>query len=352
LAEQKKIPRRLETQILQALAGQREISVWKLISLQDWSLPEFYSALIELERNGLISTRGGVVGLTELGKEVVKRRGLEHVDVKCASCDGSGYVEYPVGDLFREIARERPLPVKEYDQGYINPGDVLKRVSFIYERGDLSGTKIFVVGDDDLLSVAMALTGMPERVVAVDIDRRVVDFINRVADRHGLSLEAEVYDVQQPPRFRKEFDVFVTDPVETLPGITLFLSRGVATLKGRGSVGYFGLTTLEASKKKWFEIEKRIHDMNFVITDIRRDFSWYGGEDNFLRYQADLPIVKKIGTPARVDWFRSSFFRIEAIDAPHPLVSGELVLGKDVYVDDESWATAISDEDTRDPGSE
>lgn len=46
-------------------------------------------------------------------------------------------------------------------------------------------------------------------------------------------------------------------------------------MQGEGSAAYFGLTSLEASKKKWFAIQKVLTDMNFVLTDIRRNFNGY-----------------------------------------------------------------------------
>ncbi len=185
--------------------------------------------------------------------------------------------------------------------------------------------RIFVVGDDDLFSIAASLTGMPEKVVVVDIDERLINFINRMADEYSLSVEAFVYDVQQafPDEFKKKFDVFVTDPVETIPGLKLFLSRGVSTLKGVGGAGYFGITTLEASRKKWYEIQRMIHDMGFVITDLMRRFNVYPeDEKNFFRFQEKLPIVKHLQVKVDYNWYNSTLFRIEAVKEPSPLVEG------------------------------
>ncbi len=111
--------------------------------------------------------------------------------------------------------------------------------------------RIFVVGDDDLFSIAASLTGMPEKVVVVDIDERLINFINRMADEYSLSVEAFVYDVQQafPDEFKKKFDVFVTDPVETIPGLKLFLSRGVSSLKA--------LVELDTSASQHSKLQER-----------------------------------------------------------------------------------------------
>ncbi|MCS7144986.1 MAG: bis-aminopropyl spermidine synthase family protein, partial [Archaeoglobaceae archaeon] len=161
-------------------------------------------------------------------------------------------------------------------------------------------------------------------------------------NEYGLRVEAHVYDVQKafPEDFRKKFDVFVTDPVETIPGIKLFLSRGVSTLRGIGSSAYFGLTTLEASRNKWFEIERMILEMGFVITDIKRRFNVYpASEKSYSQFEEKLPIFKKLGVKTDYDWYTSSLFRIEAVKDPRPLVEGEMIIDEQVYKDYESLAT-------------
>ncbi len=337
---------RIKRQILQALYGGR-MSVYRLIDEQDASLPEFFNTVQEMEREGLIRIRDGKVELTEKGKELCESLGLKRVgNIACKHCGQTGYAisEFfeEVMKNYTEIAKERPEAVEKYDQGFISVDGVIRRVEFVYERGDLLGTEIFVVGDDDLFSLASALTGMPKRVFVVDIDERLIDFINRKADEYGLPVEAIVYDVQRafPDELKRKFDVFVTDPVETIPGIKLFLSRGVSTLKGVGCSGYFGLTTLEASRRKWFEIQMMIHEMGFVITDVRRKFNVYPQEEkNFFRFQDKLPIVKKLGAKVDYDWYKSSLYRIEAIKDPKPLIEGEMIIDEKVYKDEESWAT-------------
>ena len=57
----------------------------------------------------------------------------------------------------------------------------LIHASFVYERGNLIGKRILVIGDDDLFSLAAALTGLPSWVVVLEKDPRLVAFINHVA---------------------------------------------------------------------------------------------------------------------------------------------------------------------------
>jgi hypothetical protein len=336
---------RIEIQILRALVD-GEISVYKLIDSQDASLSEFLHYLNRLVKEKIVYLMGGKIGLTEKGKKLCNKEKIKNIPhLICECCNGTGY---NIPDYFKNIlerykiiAKNRPQAIEKYDQGFISHEGVIKRVEFVYDRGDLYG-KIFVLGDDDLFSIAASLTGMPKKIFVVDIDERLINFINKVASEHSLNVEAMIYDVQSdfPKNLRKRFDVFVTDPVETIPGLKLFLSRGVSTLKGIGCSAYFGITTLEASRKKWGEIQQMIYDMGFVITDIRRKFNVYPDENNnFFRFQEKLPIVKKLGVRIDHNWYKSSLFRIETFKEPKPLVEGKVILDEKIYKDDESLAT-------------
>ena len=334
---------RVKMQILQNLYN-GELSIWELISRQDSSLPEFYKKIKEMEKEKMIKIEKGRVSLVSKPGFLGKLEDIKSEEIRCNCCGGTGYL--PMEDLqkkYNEIIRERPMPLQDFDQGYISPESLLRRISFIFERGDLLDTSIFVIGDDDLLSIAAGLTELPSEIKVIDIDERIIDFINKISKKYRLNIEAFTYDVQEPlsKDLRRSFDVFISDPVETIPGIRLFLSRGVSALKGVGSSGYFGLTTLEASVKKWYEIQKILHSMGFVITDIIRKFSIYGGEENFLR-EENLPIVKKIKEKVDFDWYSSSFYRIEAVKEPKPAVTGRCIITREMYVDDESWATCLS----------
>jgi len=329
---------RIENQIL-SLLFRGPSSIWRLIDFQDASLPEFFGIMEKMERDGIVRVRDSVVTLTDKGEKIAEEIAFQ--EYRCPHCDSTGYgIAEEVREDFMKIVEHRPLPVETFDQGYIGTETVLRKLAFILERGDASGS-IFVVGDDDLFSIALALTGKPKKVVAVDIDERIINYINEVASEYSLPVEAYIQDVRREnDTFRGKFDVFVTDPVETIPGIRLFLSRAALSLKGVGSSGYFGLTTLEASRRKWYEIQQMLHEMGFVITDIRRRFQVYPDDGrNFFSFQEKLPIVKKLGCRVDYNWYRSALYRIEAVRLPEPLVRGDVEINEEFYKDDESWAT-------------
>jgi len=80
--------------------------------------------------------------------------------------------------------------------------------------------------------------------------------------------------------------------------------------------------------------------MGFVITDLLRNFNVYPQyENSFARYQEKMPIYKHFQIEPTTDWYMSSFYRIESIKQPRPLIEEEMVLEEKFYMDEESLAT-------------
>lgn len=336
--------KRTVRQILrQLVSGPKDF--WQLIANQDSSIKEFIRTLKELDNSRMIKKEGS---LFKLNLENLKEKPHRYLSSKCAVCEQGIDLNKDfmyLKEQFREVARERPLPEEEYDQGFMREEDTLKRAVFMYERGDVEGKNIFILGDDDLLSLAIGLMKLSNLVTVVEADRRIVDFINKRAKEFNLpKLQAIEYNAlkELSPDFRNYYHTFVTDPVETWSGFKIFIGRCIESLKGAGCSGYFGLTHLEASLRKWYEFEKFLINCNFVITDILRDFSFYPEEDNkWQRFYSTYTLYKEIpdaGLP-EVDWYRSSFVRIEAIDNITPPRLPSLSSPEDIYFDEETWAT-------------
>lgn len=284
--------------------------------------------------------------LTEKGKEYVINLKLSSEKVRCNVCQGKGIDLSKYQDIlikFKEIVKNRPLPINEYDQGAFTPEDGLRRVLFMLERGDLEGEKILILGDDDLISIVIGLMKVAEKITVVEIDQRLIEFI-KVTD---LNIETILYNAEESLILPTKYNTFITDPVETVEGWKLFLSRGISCLDKFGVV-YFGLTSIECSKKKWYEFQKLMGEMGLVITDILRNFSTYSMITNALKYRLEKNehfIPEKIrnflkeflfstkNNYENSKWYTSSFVRAEAIDQPQPLVIGNYKLGNAMYRD-------------------
>ncbi len=312
--------RKLEVQIINTLA-ESEKSLWELLALNRFSpLKDFIEVVNRLYKSGIIDSTGKKLFLTEKGKEKVDLEYLKLESKLCDKCHGrriifNGKFKEALRQ-FKEIVKERPSPTLDYFQGYMNEYDVLARVALMHYYGDLLEKDFILIGDDDLLSVALSLSGFPSRIVVLDIDGRLSEFLDKVNKKYGFNIEFQRYNVSDPlpEKLVGKFDVFSSEPLETLSGLKTFVLRGILSLKKNG-VGYFGLTTLEASPKKWLEIEKMVTETGCRITDIIRDFSIYPTTYDSVSYEKfitkfNFSVEKNPG----VDWYKSSLFRIEALD--------------------------------------
>jgi len=311
--------RKLESKILRELAYSNK-TLWELLERSDQTLRESISTIKRLCKEGLIDEDKGVFYLTEKGRQSINPKDLQYEARICGVCGGKRIIaKASFKDLvkrFEEIVKERPEPTLDYFQGYMLAEDVVARVALMHHYGDVGGKSIALIGDDDLLSVALALTQLPSKITVLDIDKRLGDFITKVNSRHGFNIEYVEYDVAKPlPKsLVGRFDVFSSEPLETLSGLKAFLIRGITCLKKDG-VGYFGLTLHEASLRKWLETQRLLSKMKCVITDIIQGFSSYPMDYSTVNYEKfaynlGFQMKKNPG----VNWYKSALIRFQALD--------------------------------------
>ena len=323
-------------------------SYWALLRASRRHAAAFIADLRQLLQTGLIEYTAPEFSLTPEGKALAARYGLRaRRDVTCPACRGRGVTldaEFrSVLERFRQLTRRRPEAIALYDQGAVTPEVSVLRVAYMYRRGDLQGRDLFLLGDDDLTCIAAALSGLPRRIHVAEADERLVSFIADVARSEGWDdyLTVESYDVRWglPEHLRGCFDVFFTDPVETLDGILLFLSRGTEALR-EGGAGYFGLTNLESSTAKWREIQRGVLEMGYAITEILPQFQEYALEhalESGWRVVTEAPVP--VGAPD-VLFYTSSLVRLQLVTSPQPLYSGPVLMGRELYYDEEAYVTS------------
>ena len=336
---------RIQAQILECLPRTARAPWGVVADAQDGTLAELHAAATSLGTEGLVTIEEGFIAPTAAGLAAASRGGTL-LDPRCSARDGRGYaVRARSGDLaaLERLLEGRPPPRLDRDQRAITAEDCWLRAAFLRERGDLHRTHVLMVGDFDMRSLALALVGGPERIVVLDLDERVVDFLAAAAQRERLPIEARTYDVRRPldGDLTGAFDLFHCDPVETIAGIRLYLSRGCVALRGLGARICFGLTAIEASRAKWYEIQRLVCAMGFVITDVRRRFSGFPDHDRAPEeFAYNYPVIDALGAGGvEHRWYRSALIRAEAVRPPRPLVAGPLELDAALYLDDEAWAT-------------
>ncbi len=303
------------------MLGKQSRSFWELLSRWEYRLKDFVDVVNEMHSSGELVVRNGKLALS---KQTLASLPGVLGERTCKTCKGRG-VEVRNTSLlrkFRALLKERPLTTAKYFQGNMDAESVVARVYLMDARDGIAGKRITLVGDDDYLSLALALTGLPSRVVVLEIDERIGGFIEQCSRKYGLEIEYVPYNVEQPlpKELIKSGDMFSTEPLETLSGFLTFFARGAATLRN-GGVGYVGLTNLECSLEKWKRIQESILGMGFVITDIKRRFSFYPmeyPEDKEYVDQVLKALRFRVNGKTRRIWYFSHLFRVEAVEEVKP----------------------------------
>jgi predicted methyltransferase len=83
-----------------------------------------------------------------------------------------------VFNVFNKYKNERPKPDRNLDQFYATEETVLKRAVLLGNLPNISQKKLLFLGDDDLTSIIFALLFKAEEIMVVDIDNRILEFIN------------------------------------------------------------------------------------------------------------------------------------------------------------------------------
>lgn len=312
---------------------------WELVDFSDFPVPAVFESMKVLEEKEIISISGAGFKLTEKGKDVIKEvHPVE--DISCARCEGRGIALEKFSGLakrFLKIQKSRPRAIRGFDQGYVTPETTLSRLAIAYERGDVAGKEIILLGDDDLMSIVLGLSGLTKGITVVEIDKRLTDFIQETADKEEFRVNVQTFDLRHPlPKEHvKKYDTFFTDPPETLKAADAFIGRGIATLRAPGSAGYFGFTRREASLSKWHDVQKLLLKYKIVFTDLIHNFNEYvnwGYEEETKAWR-----LSPVKVRPKKNWYRSALYRFETLDGFRGSFKD---YGKEnIYEDEESSTT-------------
>lgn len=319
-----------------------ENAPWDWFARARIPFPFAVNILRELQSGGYIRYEGDTTKLTEKGNALAHElHAAADPNMTCPRCAGSGTdwgALQNVYDKYEKIYAVRPRNENpEFDQGSMTPESLFRRLALMIHMGDLQGSRIVTLGDDDLASVAIGLTGLAESITVWEIDDRIGDYIAFVARENNLPITVQHQDLTKtlPYELRGAFDTFVCDPPETEAGLLLFVEKGLALLKaGDAHAGYFGATVIEASLAKWARWQKRLltqHEIAF--THILPPFTEYGTWPDEKAVD-DIPALAVL---APRPWYRFAFYRLETLPAFKPAVDFEEELSKVFYFDQEGY---------------
>jgi N4-bis(aminopropyl)spermidine synthase len=225
--------------ILRAIARSEPVAVREVSRMAEIPVPIVAAVCGELRKRGVVD-RGRPVQLTPASRELLA--GQRTPDLTCPCCGGRGLVApAELAGLAGELeaaAAGAPAAKPELDQSHCTVATKVHRVLSMHAAGALVGQRILLIGDDDLICVAIAkaaaLLGVAAgiRLAVVDSDADVLNWAGRQLAGTGVDAELVRHDLRAPlpAGLIGGFDVACTDPPYTVAGAELFLSRAVGGL--------------------------------------------------------------------------------------------------------------------------
>jgi N4-bis(aminopropyl)spermidine synthase len=157
---------------------------------------------------------------------------------------------------------------------------VVRRALWLAGTFDLAGARLLCVGDHDLTSLAVAGLVPDLAVTVVDLDERLLEFVEDRAATRGLDIRCLYADFRFgiPDSVAESADLVLTDPPYTPEGVQLFLGRGVQGLRDRTNgrlVMAYGFSP--AHPALGMKVQHAIGELELVTEAILPAFNRYHG---------------------------------------------------------------------------
>ncbi|MDD4467326.1 MAG: bis-aminopropyl spermidine synthase family protein [Candidatus Pacebacteria bacterium] len=308
----------MRKKVIGILLKKNGIDFWELSSVIG-HMVSCVRALKKMKKEGLVVFKKNKIILTEKGKKEAEKINAVKIEMplkgKIILKENKSLLK-----KFKEV-RKSFVGKVEYDQLQVKAESVIDKIELMDKKGDIKGKKIICIGDDDFVGIALAIKGGAEEIAVLDIDKDILNYEKEFFKKKKIKFKTILHSLTNPlpKEIKGKYDVFITEPPDTVSGNTLFFSRGVESLKEEG-IGYLGISQSTLEKEKIAKIQKNILDMNMVITDVFDRFSLYDNANDEFEWVFGLP--EEISLPES-SWFNSTLVRAENFKKPKPFIKGK-----------------------------
>src|SRR5215471_17947854 len=260
--------------VLRVIAHHEPVAAREVGRLAELPVPIVAAVCNELRKRGVVD-RSRPVRLTPAGRAglALPADGHPPIGGECPACAGTG-VAVPaalatLADQLELMAAGMPAAKLELDQTHCTVDTKLRRVLRMHEAGALAGQRVIVLGDDDLISLAIAAFAALPAVAARP---------RRLAVAGDVPVEVIEHDLRQPlpAVLAGAFDVACTDPPYTAAGAELFLSRAVTALAdGTGRHVFFSFGSRRPEET--LRTQRLIADLGLTVRSLVPGFNSYTG---------------------------------------------------------------------------
>ena len=205
----------------------------------------------------------------------------------CTACDGHGQrvpeeLEPLIATLER-IAASAPPARTELDQSHCTAETKLRRALALHRAGALEGKRLMLLGDDDLVAVAVHMLAARggfantiRELTVVDVDPAVLAYVERHVQDAPFRVALVEHDLRRPlpSRLVGHFDTVFTDPPYTAAGAEVFLSRAASALVSKPGGNVF-LAYGPKPPAELLRLQRALVRMGFVTRAIAPNFNEY-----------------------------------------------------------------------------
>jgi len=180
-------------------------------------------------------------------------------------------------------------PKREFDQFFASAETSVAKALVVKTKGLLEDkAKIALLGDDDLVSLVLALINPNLEITVFELDKDILDTIKKSAELLGIkNIQLVLYDARGnlEKHVVTSFDVVLTDPPYTKSGFALFLKRAVELVgydarKQQGKYIFIHYGASFKSPEKFMKVQEVINRFGLVTEDAIFNFARYTGAES------------------------------------------------------------------------
>jgi predicted methyltransferase len=185
----------------------------------------------------------------------------------------------------------------------------MRRLALLMRLSLLEKRCVLLLGDDDLLSLAISVAGLCTRVTVIDLDYGVLSRIARWTRNAAIELIHHDLRLGLPANVAHDYDVVFTDPPYTAAGQFLFLRAGMSALSNLESSSLF------LCSSRFYLGQAQIS--RIISAAEQAGLRLCGVEEDFNEYEAPPDVAKdllKRKQGGKGSYLYSSLFHFKPVD--------------------------------------
>ncbi|PRW63261.1 bis-aminopropyl spermidine synthase family protein [Actinopolyspora mortivallis] len=212
----------------------------------------------------------------------------------------AGRSSHEAAELLRGFVAGGPTPATALDHVTATPETALRRAEWMRDNYELDGTRLLLLGDHDLTSLATCLLAPGVRATVVDVDERILAHIDGIAAEHGLAVHTVHADLRfgLPPSLAGGFDLVFSDPPYTPEGVGLFATRALEGMSGTAARLLLAYGFSSRSPALGHKVQRELLRLGLVFENIVTGLNEYEGAQA-IGSTSDLYVCQPTGQARR-----------------------------------------------------